>query len=175
MAHLQVRIMYKVVLLLILISTQALATDCSRYDKLTPIQKGRLEFAYHQGLPTDLGYTLAAISLNESNAGKWRLNLHSKDVGLFQVNIVTASRTLGVTNYYNKLELAEKLIYDDILNAYIALEVLNYFKAYYKGDWSKMVQAYNAGFKINTIKSLNYLASVRESVIMLTQCMNTTT
>lgn len=123
----------------------------------------------------DLGYTLASIALNESNAGKWRVNLRSKDIGLFQVNSNTASRTLGVTNYYKRLELDEKLIYDDILNSYVALTVLSYFKEYHKGKWSAMVQSYNEGFKINTIKSLKYLASIRESVNMLTQCMNTTT
>lgn len=158
-------------LLFSFVSCGSFGSSCSSYESLSPIQKGRLEFAYYQGLPVDLGYTMASIALVESNAGLWRLNIHSKDVGLFQVNIKTAANTLGVTNHYKRLELDQKLIYDDILNAYIARSVLQYFLAYHEGNWRDMIQSYNEGFKINTDKSKKYLAKIKESVIMLQQCM----
>lgn len=162
-----------VLLVLLFISHITYAQDCAEYGNLSPIQKGRLEFAYHQGNPYDLGYTMAAIALAESSAGRFRVNLSSKDVGLFQVNSRTASKVLGVTNYYKRLELDQKLIYDDILNAYIALDVLTYFKKYHKGDWKKMVASYNNGFKINTEKAKNYVDKVSKYVKVLQQCMNT--
>tara|TARA_R110000850_G_scaffold261586_1_gene389706 strand:- start:43 stop:396 length:354 start_codon:yes stop_codon:yes gene_type:complete len=116
---------------------------------------------------------MAAIALAESSAGRFRVNLSSKDVGLFQVNSRTASKVLGVTNYYKRLELDQKLIYDDILNAYIALDVLNYFKNYHKGDWKKMVASYNNGFSIKTEKAKNYVDKVSKSVKVLQQCITT--
>jgi hypothetical protein len=158
-------------MLLLILPTNAMAQDCSRYEALSAIQKNRLEFAYHQGVEYDLGYTLSAISLTESNAGKWRVNPYSKDFGLFQVNIKTSVNVMGVTSHYKKLELAEKLIYNDILNAYIALDVLTYFKNYHKGDWKKMVMSYNNGFNIGTIKAKDYLDKVSIGVRMLQTCM----
>ena len=145
---------------------------CSTYDNLSPLQKGRLIYSYHQGQDLDLGYTLASIALIESSAGEYRLNPYSRDLGLYQVNIKTAVNVMGITNYYEKLELAEKLIYSDTLGSYIALDVLQYFYKYHKGDWKKMVQSYNEGFKINSNKSINYLAKVSKSVTLLQQCMH---
>ena len=145
--------------------------DCDQYDSLSPLQKGRLLFSYHQGQDLDLGYTLSSIALVESSAGKYRINPYSRDFGLYQVNIKTAVNVMGVTNYYKKLGLAEKLIYQDILSSYIALDVLQYFYKYHKGDWKKMVQSYNEGFKIDTKKSLSYLDKVSEEVVMLKRCL----
>tara|TARA_R110000782_G_scaffold75562_6_gene150750 strand:- start:232 stop:585 length:354 start_codon:yes stop_codon:yes gene_type:complete len=116
---------------------------------------------------------MASIAWVESSAGRFRVNLNSKDVGLFQVNSRTASKVLGATNYYKRLELDQKLIYDDILNAYVALDVLTYFNKYHKGDWKKMVASYNNGFKINTEKAKNYVDKVSQSVKVLKQCMTT--
>ena len=160
-----------ILVLLLILATSAVAQDCSKYEALSAIQKNRLEFAYHQGVEYDLGYTLSAISLIESNAGKWRINPYSKDFGLFQVNIKTSVNVMGVTSHYKKLELAEKLIYNDILSAYIALDVLTYFKSYHKGDWKKMVMSYNNGFNINTTKAEDYLDKVSNGVKMLQTCM----
>lgn len=161
--------------LFLLCSLQVFGKDCGTYDNLSPLQKGRLLFSYHQGQSTNLGYTLAAIALIESSAGLYRLNIYSRDLGLYQVNIKTASKVLGVTNYYKKLELAEKLIYRDILNAYVAIDVLRYFIDYHNQDWRKTIQSYNEGFNINTEKSLLYLDKVSGGVRLLQQCMNTTT
>tara|TARA_R110002167_G_scaffold343943_1_gene553117 strand:- start:135 stop:641 length:507 start_codon:yes stop_codon:yes gene_type:complete len=165
--------MYKLSIFICMLfyATASHAMNCSRYDELSPIQKGRLEFAYYQGKPFDLGYTISAVSLMESNAGKWRLNIKTGDLGLFQVNQNTAKNVLGVTNHYKILELNEKLIYDDILNAYIALDVMQYFLKYHKGNWKKMVMSYNNGFNINTKKSRDYLDKVIQSVKLLKTCM----
>lgn len=147
------------------------ASSCDKYNSLSPLQKGRLEFSYHQGKPYNLGYTLASIALVESSAGRYRVNMDSRDLGLYQIHTSTAVNTLGITNHYKRLELYEKLIYQDPLNAYIALEVLQYFKAYHKGDWRKMVKSYNSGFKINTQKAHNYLDKVVVGVKLLEKCM----
>lgn len=147
------------------------ARECADYKDLSPLQKGRLEFAYNSGVDYDLGFTMAAIALQESSAGKYRLNLESKDLGLFQVNVKTASSILKVTNHYKKIELVERMIYDDVFTAKLSLHVLTYFKDYHKGDWKKTIQSYNAGFSINNEDSLDYLDKVSSNVKMLQKCM----
>ena len=117
----------------------------------------------------DLGWTVASISLVESSAGLYRINLETKDLGLFQVNAKTTYRTLGITNYYKKMKIAEKIIYDDILGAYVAMSVLEYFKKYHKGDWRKMVASYNAGFNVK--RGEKYMLKVVEKVKTLKKCM----
>jgi len=160
-----------ILMLMVIVSLSTTAQQCTEYNNLSVVQKGRLEFAYHQGAEYDLGWTLTAIAYNESMAGRWRLNMTTGDVGLFQVNRKTAHKVLGITSHYKKLKLDQKLVYDDILNAYVALDVLRYFKKYHKGNWKKMVMSYNNGFSINTKKAEDYLASISSSVRMLKQCM----
>lgn len=151
------------------------AKDCSSWDKLTLSQQERLEFAYDVGKHSNFGWTLAAIALKESSAGKFRLNLYSDDIGLFMINKITAERTLGVTNYYKKLELHQKLIYDDELGGTLALSVLKHFQKKHKGNWKSIVRSYNEGNtwlkdKKSAKKSLDYYESVKDNLVMLRRC-----
>jgi len=161
--------------LLILFSGTSVARDCSTWNSLSLLQQERLEFAYDYGKHDNLGWTLSALALTESTAGKYRLNIHSKDVGLFMINSITAERTLKVTNYYKKLELHQQLIYDDQLNAYLAMSVLKHFNKQHKGNWKKVIRSYNEGNKWrkdskSAKKSLDYYNKVRNNLLMLKQC-----
>lgn len=151
------------------------AKECSSWDKLTLSQQERLEFAYDVGKHSNFGWTLSAIALKESSAGKFRLNLYSDDIGLFMINRTTAERTLKVTNYYKKLELHQQLIYDDQLGAYLAISVLKHFNKQHKGNWKKVIRSYNEGNswwknEKSAKKSLDYYNKVRDNLIMLKQC-----
>lgn len=151
------------------------AEECSSWDKLTLSQQERLEFAYDVGKHSNFGWTLAAIALKESSAGKFRLNLYSDDIGLFMINRTTAERTLGVTNYYKKLELHQRLVYDDELGGTLALSVLKHFQKKHKGDWKSIVRSYNEGNtwlkdKKSAKKSLDYYESVKDNLVMLRRC-----
>lgn len=151
------------------------AKECSSWDKLTLSQQERLEFAYDVGKHSNFGWTLAAIALKESSAGKFRLNLYSDDIGLFMINHTTAERTLGVTNYYKKLELHQRLVYDDELGGTLALSVLKHFHKQHKGNWKKVVRSYNEGNSWwkndkSAKKSLDYYESVKDNLVMLRRC-----
>ncbi len=159
---------------LLLFSFGGHAIDCSDYTKLSVDQKERLAFSFREGKTYNLGYTLASIALAESSAGRYRLNIHSKDLGLYQVNQKTAQRELGITNYYKQLELHQKLIYDDQLGAYVAIKVLQHFD---KGNYKEMVMSYNEGYRWRKDeesykKALTYYTKVAYNVRMLKQCSN---
>ena len=161
--------------LMFFITTNVYANRCNNWNKLSIAQQERLEFAYDVGKHSNFGWTLAAIALKESSAGEYRLNIHTKDVGLFMINSVTAERTLGITNYYKKLELHQKLIYDDELGGTIALSVLKHFNKVHKGDWKKVVRSYNEGNKWlkdvkSAKKSLDYYEKVKQNMLMIRRC-----
>lgn len=131
-------------------SALSLGQECSSLDELDLLQKSNLQRAYLAGQPYDYGYTLAAIAWQESSAGKFRLNVSSNDLGMYQINANTANRVMGVTNHYKKLELHQQLIYDDVLGAYIAISVLDHFRKdriLTKKVYDEILMSYNTGYK----------------------------
>jgi hypothetical protein len=164
--------------LIMLLPLPALAAKCKDIDSLSLIQKHNIAFAYSYGNNYDLGLTLAAIALVESSAGKYRLNVRTNDLGLFQVNATTAENTLKLERYYDKLELHQDLIYNDRLGAEIAIATLEHFRAnrvMTSGVWSEMIKSYNTGSqwrrdKQSDKKAKQYLTKVSNTVKLLQQC-----
>lgn len=165
--------------LLLSYPTASLANaSCASVEALNLIQRHNLHFAYAQGKPHDLGYTLAAIALVESQAGKWRLNVRTNDLGLFQINATTAQNTLKVTHPYRQLELHQQLVYDDRLGAEIAIATLKHFQRNREmtaRTWREMVKGFNEGNrwkrdKVSLKKAQRYADRVSDSVRVLKQC-----
>lgn len=154
------------------------ASNCERYENLSTQQKGFLRLAHFYGSEYDLQWTLPAIALRESNAGEWRVNLQN-DYGLFQINIDTAARHLGLDNRYRKIEVAQRLIYDDELGASLAISILDYFRRNrdmsHGSVWREMIMSYRAGY---TWKSdprrkkiaEDYFKDIQKNVRMLKSC-----
>jgi hypothetical protein len=164
--------------LIMLLPLPILAAKCKDIDSLSLIQKHNLHFAYTYGEKLDLGYTLAAIALVESSAGKYRLNVRTNDLGLFQINATTAENTLKLEKYYDKLELHQRLVYDDILGAEIAIATLEHFRrdrVMTSSVWSEMIKSYNTGSqwrrdKVMKKKADGYLQKVSNTVKLLRKC-----
>ena len=159
-------------------TTSLANASCASVEALNLIQRHNLAFAYSQGRPHDLGYTLAAIALVESKAGQWRLNVRTNDLGLFQINATTAQNTLGVEHPYRQLELHQQLVYDDRLGAEIAIATLKHFQRNREMTarvWREMIKGYNEGNrwkrdKVSLKKAQKYADKVSESVRVLKQC-----
>jgi hypothetical protein len=152
------------------------AASCEEFDRLSTKQTVVLYESYMRGVQHDLGYTLAAIAFHESSAGLFRMNYKSKDFGVFQINIKTAASIEGVTNYFAKTKLAERLLYDDAYNASLAVNVLESFKKQHKGSWKEAVKSYNQGNKWKRSSDSNkiaekYLASIINKIKMLRKCL----
>lgn len=166
--------------LILLLPLPALSLNCDKVRQLSMVQKHNLSKSYSYGQPYELGYTLAAIALVESQAGKWRLNIKTGDVGLYQINYITAQNTLGVDRYYDQLALHERLVYDDVLGAEIAIATLEHFRAnrvMTSVVWQEMIKSYNTGSQWKRNKQMGkraekYLTKVSTSVRLLKQCEN---
>lgn len=131
-----------VVLALVAVAIDSSANTC--YSDLTHSQKRVLQEAYDMGSPHDLGYTMMAIAMAESGAGKYRLNLNTMDFGVMQNSLKTAASRTNTKGYYGRMLLAERLIKEDHLSMKLALEELQYWGKRL-GNWRDSVRAYNAG------------------------------
>lgn len=152
--------------------------ECEGYNILSSDQKRVLRAAYHYGNPYDYGLTMAAIALKESSAGQFKLNYLSNDFGVMQINIKTASTTMGITNRFHRMRLAERLVVDDEFGFYLAHSVLEHFQGrrYMTNKvWQEVVKSYNRGYLWQTDPAEDataelYLADVKRNVNLLRRC-----
>ncbi len=165
-----------ITLLIALFLSQGLfAKECSEWESLSDNQRKIAEWLYDRGEPHNLQLTLPAISWVESTLGEYRLNIRSGDLGIMQINYKTSENILGVTNYFKKAELHQRLIYDDELNVTLSLDVLEHFKKVHKNDWKKMIMSYNIGNQKdekNLKKGLAYYKKVSYYLNILKRCSN---
>ena len=164
-----------ITLILLFFSQGLFAKECSEWESLSAEQKYRLEYAYTYGKPYDLGWTMGSLAWQESHAGKYKININSKDYGLFQINEKTIMNILGVTSYWKKQEIITKVVMDDALSAYLALDVLQHFQRVHNGDWKKMVMSYNIGNQKddeNLQKGVVYYQKVSYYLNILKHCSN---
>lgn len=105
-----------------------------------------------------LGYHLAAISWIESraceNTGKNKKNHHA--YGCFQVHYTTAK---------NRSKISSKRVLVEHLETFkggsdYALQELDYWISYHKGDMKKVIASYNAGFKYSSKEAKTYASMV---------------
>lgn len=123
------------------------AQSCDLKSELKEEQWDVIQEAYDYGEPYDLGYTLASISVIESNAGLYVENDASESYGVPQIRVTTAITRLGLHNSdANREGVKNRLIKDNEFAFELAVEELRYWLDV-RGDWRTAVQSYNAGWK----------------------------
>ena len=143
------------------------ADECAPLYHITDDQWDVLQQAYNTGEPYDLGNTMAAIAWTESTAGKYKVNLKSKDFGVMQNHIKTAVARRNVKGYYETNALITQLVVDDQLSMDLALEELLYWDKH-TDSWANMVSAYNNGWQYK--HATLYLDEIRKSTHMMINC-----
>ena len=127
---------------------------------------------YTKGEQFNLGYTLTAIAWEESQLGKYKINLSDPSCGIFHIMPRSLiKRTELKNNKWNRSRLCERLISDDDFSFSAALLELKYWQNYWKSKgvskvWSHMVASYNGGFRIN-IKTNVYLKRIKNKILKL--------
>lgn len=114
----------------------------------------------------DLGTTLAAISLVESEAGKNVVNEAGRSYGVFQNLLSTVVSRDGRSPVY----LKARLINDWEFSARYALEELEYWLDVYEGDLEDAVRSYNAGWEKHY--GNGYLELIKKQERMIDKCIN---
>lgn len=133
-----------------------------------------MQMAYDRGVETDRGYTLAAITWQESSAG---LKLRRKDgehwamrsYGPFHILLKTASKRRDCLTW-NCGHIKRKLLTDFNYSADLALEELDYWTDRLSSR-RKALAAYNAGNNWNGSKGMNYLSQINKKVSYLQKCV----
>lgn len=143
---------------------------CDIQHKLSNDQWYNVSKGYYAAQPHGYGLTLAAIIINESQAGLYKVNPESKDYGLTHINIKTAVVRLGYKDTpFMRSVVASKVVFDDDLAIALAIEELLYWDKRREGVWKHVVSSYNSGN--NMSKGIKYYyPKVAKTVNQLRGC-----
>jgi hypothetical protein len=128
-------------------ATQAWAGLDEELRSMTDAQRYVLVKAFAYGEPYDLGYTLAAIAWQESQAGSVPVNVEDPSFGPFHNKMDTVMRRVVVKDTrYNRNRIAARLLNDFEFAASMAVAELRYWERVHHGRWRRVVRSYNAGY-----------------------------
>ena len=121
---------------------------------LTLHQKRVLFTVYQKAHQFNLGYTMAAIAWQESDFGKYPMNVSDGKDGSYGVfhNLLSSVCSRHPCTSWGKSRLAERLIFDLDFSFAEALSELKFWQNYWKAKkvprvWSHMICSYNAGYR----------------------------
>lgn len=159
------------ILTILYIALLAEPLHASQCRSMTVEQERAVQMAYVVGSPVDLGYTLAAITIQESFVGDYIVKANPKDgehgsYGLTHVLLSTAMWLEGEESIWKaKQDILPKLLTDDLYAFKMSLMKLNTYKG---DDWKGRVKAYNGRGAL----AEKYYKNIVKHVKMLKNCMN---
>lgn len=159
-------------LLLILITPSVALSACPTY---THEQDRVLHLAYYTGAVEDLGYTLAAIVIQESFVGGYVVRINEGDsgggsYGISHIQLKTAMWLTGEDNVWRaKQDLVPKLISSDAYALHLAILKLQSVGIVGGGvkSYLELWGRYNGGGQHG-----NYAHKIHSHVKMLQECYN---
>lgn len=168
------------VCLSILMIGLSVAANAKCNVKFTQAQETVMRDAYAYGKQYDYGYSMAAISWQESSAGN---NLIG---GIQNADIRGDFRWLAVGTFHNLIrtvlkrescydsictgQIMQKLIVDFDYAASQAVKELDYWKSQYGENWGKIWTSYFAGWDIHGNE--HYGKSISRKIKYLRRCVN---
>lgn len=126
---------------------------------------------FKKGDVFNYGYSLTAIAWNESNFGKYKINLDDPSFGCFNSLLTTVLVRANVKNTsWNRSRLAERLIADFDFSFSQALAELKYWENYWTSKgvprvWSHTIRSYNRGF--NHMRGEQYRKDIVQRIRVL--------
>lgn len=133
--------------------------------------------AWQFGKPHDLGYTLAAITWQESSAGQKLINNVGRDykdivVGAYHNKIRSAGTREGcdTKDKYCYATVAYRLMTDQAYASNHTIAELYYWKGVRKGNAQAMLASFHGGYSYDTKASKNYASQVSKKMSYLKTC-----
>ena len=128
----------------------------------------------------DLSYTVVAIAWQESNLGKYTVNLQDPSCGITHKRVDYYLKSKGLKDTpFMRNKICSELMADIELAVAVAIEDLEYWKVYHKRRKIKndevfqyMIRSYNGGYKFNSQAAKDYEKSVRARIKALQQDLN---
>lgn len=113
---------------------------------LAPDQLAVVQYSYWYGKEWDVGYTLAAIAIQESNAGRWPVNLQDPSAGFYHVTLDKVIAALDWEDTkFNRNRAAGLLVNDPAFSASLAVKELLFWRDRNSGDWYEVWASYHKG------------------------------
>lgn len=131
-----------------------------------------VRFSFEYGLEYDLGYSLAAIALQESNAGLWNINISDPSAGYYHVTLDKVLNIYGwQDNGFNRNRAAQLLIDVPPLAARLAVRELQFWYSYTRGSWLDTWASYNAGTRGRSVAAgRQYAEDIRYLIGKIQEC-----
>jgi hypothetical protein len=132
-------------------------------------QINNIRYIYNKTKQFDLGLTMSAIAITESDAGKYNLSINkgSIDCGMFMINSNTLSN-----NRFTQARTCERLIKDRDFSISLALERFKYFYNYYRSKgynrrlaWKYSICSYHSGW--DKEKGLKYYHKIIKNIRLI--------
>lgn len=128
-----------------------------QYEKeflnLDPYQIEMAKFIFNHAKKDELSWSAAAIAWQESQFGRWQINVNSPnswDCGVFQNNTKSVARHNDIDyNRYNKKEICTDLITSFSYSYLSFAQEIKYWENVHNGNWNKIWSSYNGGWKGN--------------------------
>ena len=139
---------------------------------LNDIQKNTLNFSYSYGNKYDLGYTLAAIALKESNAGLWNISIQDPSGSPYHVTLNKVLADKGwESNSFNKNKAMQTLVNDVEYAASLAIKEILFWKERSAGNWMNVWASYNVGgMGKDSSKGTSYANDIRDNIAQIKRC-----
>ncbi|AGN30326.1 Vs.1 [Vibrio phage nt-1] len=146
-----------IALLLATCAFSASASQCKvNGQTLSEKQWHNVRAVFVNGWYYDLSWSLAAIAIVESSAGENMINHRTKDYGLMQNNIKTATtrlkrwrqagRDFAPYNIDNPEDVKTILLTDRTVSVQLAIEELEFWKGVRGDNWREIYSSYNGGY-----------------------------
>jgi len=161
---------------LLLLAILVISLSADELSNLTTKQLATMHWVFNKGKTFNLEYTLTAIAWEESQFGKFNINLNDPSCGIFHImpRSLIVRTDLSDTSW-NRSRLCERLMIDNEFSLSAAILELKYWKNYWQSKgvprvWSHTVASYNGGFKA-TLNS-PYLLLIKEHIKQLKRIYN---
>lgn len=130
-------------------------------------QQSVVNLSYSLGEPYDLGETMVAIALQESELGRYNISLVDPSAGYHHVLVAHALKDLGWSDTpYNRNRVVQKMLDNPVWSSGLAIRELRWWKDHHNGDWRKMLAGYNGGHAGND----SYAEKVAQHVHHVRKC-----
>lgn len=141
------------------------------FQKLDNSQKEMIQEIYNRSKPYDLVYSTLAIAWQESNFGKWNVNLADPSCGPFHqlVPLFIKKHKLENTQFMQN-KVCGELINNLDLSVSTVISELEAWKVVHKNRWNTweyVYRSYNAGYNYDSDKAKKYAKMIKARIKVL--------
>lgn len=139
--------------------------------RLDESQKKMIKEIYDRSKPYDLVYSTLAIAWQESNFGKWNVNLSDPSCGPFHQLVPLFIRKHKLENtQFMQNKVCGELINNIDLSVATVISELEAWKVVHKNKWNVweyVFRSYNAGFNFESNKAKKYASMIKARIRVL--------